>query len=32
MKKYSIVMWYDVKTQIKNWAEEIGANLFKLNK
>lgn len=25
-------MWYDVKTQIKTWAEEIGANLFKINK
>lgn len=32
MKKYSVVMWYDVKSQIKNWAEEIGTNLFKVNK
>lgn len=32
MKKYSLVLWYDAKTQIKNWAEEIGTNLFKVSK
>lgn len=32
MKKYSIVMWYENKGVIKNWVEEIGTNLFKVNK
>jgi hypothetical protein len=32
MKKYSIIMWFDNKNEIKSWAEEIGTNLFKISK
>ena len=26
IQKFSIIMWYDGKQQLKKWAEEIGTN------
>ena len=32
MQRYSVVMWYDGREQLRKWTEEIGTNEFKKNK
>ena len=32
IQRFSIIMWYDGKEQLKKWTEEIGTNEFKKNK